>query len=306
MRKRVFIGSSSEELGTAKIVKEILDKDFDVVIWNESVWDKSVFKLNQNFLTDLLSATLKFDYGILIGSPDDKVEVRGKEYLQARDNVLFELGLFIGRLGIDKCAFLVSDDVKIPTDFGGIKLSMYNKTNLFDKIKEIQELFLKSTHIDLNFFPSSVLASTYFENFIKYVNEYYINNGGFTYEGKKYGDCVFKIMIPETLSDNLNLQFQKEQNRIGVEKISFGSTNRPRNIGVDISITDENKLILIDFPTTLSGINHAISYLLPKEYREHSQDYKIILERELNKFIESLEIIFQRNNCNDFIVIERF
>ncbi|MFL0125826.1 nucleotide-binding protein, partial [Tenacibaculum maritimum] len=170
MRKRVFIGSSSEELGTAKIVKEILDKDFDVVIWNESVWDKSVFKLNQNFLTDLLSATLKFDYGILIGSPDDKVEVRGKEYLQARDNVLFELGLFIGRLGIDKCAFLVSDDVKIPTDFGGIKLSMYNKTNLLDKIKEIQELFLKSTHIDLNFFPSSVLASTYFENFIKYVN----------------------------------------------------------------------------------------------------------------------------------------
>ena len=28
MKKRVFIGSSSEELGTAKIVKEILEKDF--------------------------------------------------------------------------------------------------------------------------------------------------------------------------------------------------------------------------------------------------------------------------------------
>src|SRR5690554_8158172 len=98
MKKKVFIGSSSEEIETAKIVQKLLENDFEVVIWNENLWDKSVFKLNSNFLHDLLKAPLKFDFGILIGSPDDKVEVRGKEYLQARDNILFELGLFIGKI----------------------------------------------------------------------------------------------------------------------------------------------------------------------------------------------------------------
>ncbi|QYS86105.1 nucleotide-binding protein [Flavobacterium oreochromis] len=105
MKKKLFIGSSSEEIETAKTVQKLLENDFDVVIWNENLWDKSVFKLNNNFLHDLLKAPLKFDFGILIGSPDDKVEVRGKEYLQARDNILFELGLFIGRLGLKRCSF---------------------------------------------------------------------------------------------------------------------------------------------------------------------------------------------------------
>src|SRR5680860_48081 len=156
--KRIFIGSSSEELGTAKIVKAILQHDFEVIIWDEALWNKSVFKLNRNFLSSLLTATLKFDYGILIGSPDDKVDYRGKEMLQARDNVLFELGLFTGRLGLDKCAFLVDDAVMIPSDLGGIKLAMFNKGNLAEKVEEVKQMFQNSSDVDLNFFPSSTLA----------------------------------------------------------------------------------------------------------------------------------------------------
>jgi predicted nucleotide-binding protein len=37
MKKRVFIGGSSEELGIAEIVKTILEKDFDVTIWNDTL-----------------------------------------------------------------------------------------------------------------------------------------------------------------------------------------------------------------------------------------------------------------------------
>ena len=37
IKKKLFIGSLSEELKLAEAAKALLDKDFDVTIWNESV-----------------------------------------------------------------------------------------------------------------------------------------------------------------------------------------------------------------------------------------------------------------------------
>ena len=306
MKKRIFIGSSSEELGVANIVKGLLKNDFDVVIWDEKLWEKgSVFRLNNNFLVDLLSSSLKFDFGILIGSPDDKVESRGGSYMQARDNVLFELGLFIGRLGIDKCAFLVDKEVKIPSDFGGIKLSMYNNDNLVEKVDEIREMFKKSSVNDLNFFPSSTLAATYYENFVKLVCEYNVANDGFVFKDKKYRNSIFKIFIPKSITDNTNIQSKRIQNEMRLDaEISFGTASRKRSVKVSSSIEGE-LLVLADFPTILSGIKHAISNLLPEISNKQDEEYKLILNRELNKFIDSLELIIKRNDFEDFVSIER-
>lgn len=305
MKKRVFIGSSSEELGTANIVKSILEPEYKVVIWDEKLWDPSVFKLNGNFLTNLLTATLKFDFGILLGTPDDELVSRDKEYLSARDNVLFELGLFIGRLGIERCAFLVDKEVKIPSDFGGIKLSMFDKNNLAEKVAEIKQMFGGSSLNDLNFFPSSTLASSYYENFVKHVCEYFINNKGFEYDDTKYSECTFKILIPNTIGDNVNVQVQRILNQRGNDKISFETPGRVRNISVDKVNVEGGKLMLFDVPTTLSGINQAISNLLPKEFNDQDDEYTTILNRELQKFKESLQLIIKRNDYDDFVIIER-
>lgn len=304
MKKRIFIGSSNEELGTAKIVKSLLDNDFEVVIWNESVWNKSVFKINNNFLSDLLTATLKFDFGILIGTPDDKLEYRGVEKLSARDNVLFELGLFTGRLGLEKCAFLIEESVKVPSDLGGITLAMYNKNTLSDKVEIIKQMFLNASNSELNFFPSSTLAYAYYENFVKYVCEHYVKNNGFIFDDKTYSDCKFKIIVPYKLPDDLNLAFTKIQNDIGVEKISFSADGRPRNVFVDVKVVD-GKLILLDFPTTLTGIDYAISNHLPKDYQNQTNDYNLIIQREINKFIQTLNKILLKNDFHEFVEIVR-
>ena len=68
--KRIFIGSSSEELRLAEQAKKILEKNtnYQVTIWNENMWDKAVFRLNNSYLNDLIRATLHFDFGILIGT----------------------------------------------------------------------------------------------------------------------------------------------------------------------------------------------------------------------------------------------
>lgn len=303
MKKRIFIGSSSEEQDKAKIVKGLLDKDFDVTIWDEKVWDKSVFKLNNNFMNDLLVATLKFDFGILLGTKDDKVEVRGKEYLAPRDNILFELGLFIGRLGLENCAFLVDKEIKIPSDLDGLFLSRFDDKNFYEKIEGIRDKFLHADNKQLNFFPSSVLASTYYENFVKYVCEAKLKENGFEFKGKKYEKCKLRIIVPNILTDNLYAHAKKIQNKIGVKEMSFDAMGRTRTVSVDATINNE-VLIIVDVPTIVTGIYKAIEHLLPKEFRENKHDYEMIMKRELNRFVDTLKSVVKRNGHDDFVIIE--
>lgn len=148
-KKRIFIGSSSEELKLAESAKKILEPEFDVTIWNDNVWDTAVFKINNNFLHDLLKATLQFDFGILLGTTDDKVIVREQEMLQSRDNILFELGLFMGRLGLSKCAFVVEKELKILSDIKGISLARFSKKKMEASLMQSQRLltFLETKEI---------------------------------------------------------------------------------------------------------------------------------------------------------------
>ncbi|AXG73559.1 DNA-binding protein [Flavobacterium arcticum] len=303
-KKKIFIGCSSEEIKIAKIVEGFLDKDYEVTIWDEKIWDKAVFRLNNNFLNDLLKASLKFDFGILIGTPDDKLIKRGNEVLSARDNILFELGLFIGRLGIDKCAFLVDSSVEVPTDLSGIYIAKYNIDNITDKIKEVKQLFDNSSINKFNFFPSNTLAFGYFENFIKPLcNEYYKKNQ-FDIEGIKYSICSIQIMIPKTLSEDLNLQFQQIKNKIGVEEKCIPALGRRRNYNVDVKKLEKNQLEILDFPSTLTGINYAIRELLPDEYNENGEEYKQILNRELERFVHTLQSLIKRNGFDGLVSIK--
>jgi hypothetical protein len=305
MKKRIFIGSSSEELSTAKIVKSVLEKDFEVVIWDEKLWEKSVFKLNNNFLHDLLKAPLKFDYGILLGTPDDKVNVRGNDFLQARDNILFELGLFVGRLGIDKCAFLVDESVKDISDLGGIYLSKFNSKNLIEKVEGIKQQFINSSVDKFNFFPSNTLAYGYFENFVKSICYQFINEGKFNVDGKDYKKCKFEIIIPMNLSEDINLQNQKIKNKIGVKQIQIDYFGRPRPFFVNSKSLDSDELLILDFPTTLTGINYSIKELLPEEYKKFGIEYETILNRELERFEFTLKSLIKKNDFENFISIVR-
>jgi hypothetical protein len=306
-KKRIFIGSSSEGIDLAESAKTILEKDFEITIWNENIWDKSVFKLNQNFLSDLLKASLQYDFGLLIGTSDDKVEYRGTEVMQPRDNVLFELGLFMGRLGLSKCAFVVSEDLKILSDIHGISLARFENGNVSSFIKSIEaikDLFLHQIESDINFFPSATLAAVYFENLINPTCRYIIENCGFEANGKKYKECIIKIIIPRRLNLDLNLQFERLKQHFKTTNESFEYAGRPRHINFETEIID-NKIVFIDFPTILSGINYSISNLLPIDFNSMSNDYEVILNRELERFIFTVKQLALRNGFDDMIRIIR-
>ena len=94
---RVFVGSSSEGLPVARAIQFLLKDSAHV-----SIWDQGVFGLSQGNLESLVRSLDSFDFAILVITPDDVVISRNVESQVPRDNVMFELGLFMGRLGRER------------------------------------------------------------------------------------------------------------------------------------------------------------------------------------------------------------
>ena len=63
-------------------------------------------------------------YAIALVTPDDIGALKNKENddlnPRARQNVVFELGYFIGKLGRERVCLLLKDQVELPSDIGGI------------------------------------------------------------------------------------------------------------------------------------------------------------------------------------------
>lgn len=119
MRPHIFVGSSTEGAPVAYAIQENLDKDADVVIWNQGVFEPGDY-----LLESLLRELSRADGGILVLTPDDIVTIRGNRQGAIRDNVLFEFGLFVGKLGRAR-TFAVTPrvgDGRLPSDLLGVNL----------------------------------------------------------------------------------------------------------------------------------------------------------------------------------------
>ena len=121
-RPSLFIGSSKENLLFARAARALLSDEADVQVWNEGV-----FKLSQASLESLLKAVEASSHAVLILMPEDLTTSQEHQIPSPRDNVLFELGLFMGRLGRDRTFALVPNatDLKIPSDLAGITLATF-------------------------------------------------------------------------------------------------------------------------------------------------------------------------------------
>jgi hypothetical protein len=305
-KPKLFIGSSSEGLPLARKAEAKLSDKFEVTIWDEKMVEKAVFNLNKSFFYALLTASLKFDYGLLIGTPDDKVNMRNKEVMAPRDNVLFEFGLFMGRLGSNKCAFLVDEELNVLSDLKGISMETYDSKDVdsFDKaVDRIGAFFLHNDQPDINFFPSTTLASVYFENFLRPVCSVIKGNNGFQTKEKLYGKCMVNIIIPEVITADVNQQFDEIKPLFNTKTEVFQYKGRPRSVAVDV-LQDADHLEIIDFPTILAGINYAIENLLPDDFKMKTKDFADIRARELKRFCDALMSLCKENNYDKLICLK--
>lgn len=125
MTPKVFIGSSSE----SKAIAEELQMLLEPKTARCQVWDQSIFELGKSVLEDLTAKLDDFDFAILVLAPDDALTIREQDKVAPRDNVIFELGLFMGALGRERTIFVIPDDIsglRLPTDILGVTAATYS------------------------------------------------------------------------------------------------------------------------------------------------------------------------------------
>jgi len=126
-KPRVFVGSSIEGLEVAQALQSGLEHDFSVEIWNQNV----VFSLGTATIEALEAAVKEYDFALFVFTADDLIRKRNREAYAPRDNVIFEAGLFIGRITRLR-AFIVRPrdvDIQIPSDLNSVTMATYDPNN---------------------------------------------------------------------------------------------------------------------------------------------------------------------------------
>ena len=107
-----------------------------------TVWTDGVFFAGGYPLEALEKAVGESDFAVAIAQPDDVVRSRKRMQPTLRDNVLFELGLFMGKLTRHR-AILIHPKIpnlKLPSDLHGLTLLSYapgSPTDLADRLKDV-------------------------------------------------------------------------------------------------------------------------------------------------------------------------
>lgn len=133
----IFIGSSSEAIGTAKEVAcELENLGHIPRLWN----DPENYKFSRYIFDELVEISNIVQAAIFIFANDDKVVPKSvnDSIYRVRDNVMIEFGLFAGKLGLENVAFIQMGGKELHTasDLNGIKFIPSSKYNRNKRIEE--------------------------------------------------------------------------------------------------------------------------------------------------------------------------
>jgi hypothetical protein len=118
----VFIASSVEGLEIARALQSGLN-----YVAEPECWDQGTFDLGVTSIESLEKKCRDVDFAVFVIRPDDMAVKRGATAAVPRDNVVFEMGLFAGSLGRERC-FMVWDEaekIELPSDLLGVTPAKY-------------------------------------------------------------------------------------------------------------------------------------------------------------------------------------
>lgn len=99
----------------------------------------------RTIIDKLVEESSDSNYAIALLSPDDML-IDGSK--RARQNVILEIGYFIGRLGKERVRILKKGNIEIPSDLQGILYENYDSTGVW-KMKLCKELIAVGIYVDI-------------------------------------------------------------------------------------------------------------------------------------------------------------
>lgn len=311
----VFIGSSREGFKAAEQISKMLEDIAEPHLW------KDVFDYNSGTYETLSSQVALYDYAVLVATSDDITTSRKVTSPSARDNVLFEFGLFSGGLGRSRVFYVVEKDVKIPSDLIGTTLPVIAKKTSVKFNNSVQavaarikkQISDKENTYDLGFLPSTALAYGYFTNFIERTVErlledkkekkiFHLENGDtFTIKDLK---CT--VLIPDDLSDDMFKKVRAKRLKSGWQKMKVDPRDvRDYDFTIDVSKVEDGVLHLVDIPLTLNALNLAVTLYAKKTHLGKDAKEKLLEYREIKTFKRALEYqIHSSSLTRDLVEVE--
>ena len=332
MKPKAVIFSSSDEYSIAEGVYQNLQQHHDVVLWRQFFGENSTTPL-WTFFKNLF----QYDYAILILSPDsivwDQVTGNVKGYIP-KDNVIFELGATMARLGPQK-TILVSPDkpdlndpsktVQLPSYFDDVKPLHFTYTRLDnytpeDKLKATQSAsegikkILDAVTFD-NFhseLPAQGLAQGYLKNFVKPTfapprgPKPKTESEIITWTPELAINLV--IVIPENIFDvkSVKSYFEKYP---AIQHATLLKQGESRDIGIYMlpRKNERDPLHIFDIPTTLHTAEHFVNQI-ERFWRDKDRERVLVqddefirqlIDREITNFSRILAYEIEKENTPD-------
>jgi len=302
-RKNIFIASSTEALPVAGAVKRSFDAEADVDIWNENI-----FKANRSYLDTLLNRASYYDFIIAVFTPDDEATIRQRLVKVSRDNVIFEFGLFLGRLGPNRSFLILQDGVEMFSDWSGIEIAKFQPGEDLDmavseacnRIRE--EMSVADRLPNFTMLPSTSLAIGYYHNFLKRVFEAFeFSNELKVLERDDRGNVVkeavhqitdrrpiIHVMLPQRLADLESTALKRRAARY--KQIIVSTQHRSFPFYIDGDIASE-AITLFDIPTTMFSSKIAIERIFSADFLARDHTAQHLESREIANFEHTLRLM---------------
>lgn len=140
---RIFVASSTEGEPIAKELRNFLQEELGdgavVEMW------RSKFTFGETTIESLEAVAEEADFALMVMTPDDITVSRDEKSAAPRDNLVFELGLFVGALGRNR-AIVVRDSkksMKLPSDYLNVTVLSYDSSSAQRQTTSLQTKCVK-------------------------------------------------------------------------------------------------------------------------------------------------------------------
>lgn len=293
----IFSAGESVRNGNVEYIKtKLCEKGINCFEWRE-LFEKVHDTNHIALLPNLLKKIPTFDFALIIAEAVDTIQLRGdNSQIAMRDNVIFELGLCVMALGVERVILLAEEGIRIPEDLAGIKdvgidLISFSKQQIDVSIAEVSETVRNKTknfdnvfsrqldeiidHINVNsdlispVFVGAAISSAeaYFLNFIvrfleNIEKDFFRQDGAVNQKFSFPNNTKIKIIIPASLNILTRTEISKFYEKHNVERFVIPDAGIRSLYFNGIFDEGNNSLLIIDIPTSVTASYTVVNSVL--------------------------------------------